>query len=118
VHHGINFMFGENIFNLRADGKIGMAKDGTGGDGFAMTLQQIVQSNYAYPPRQQGLTANTADITRSAGDQNVQSIFSLAAQGNSKSGSYVVAMTAEECRRKTLTEWMRVVSMGMEGQER
>ena len=38
VHHRINFMLGEHIFNLRADTKIGMAKDGVRRNGFAMAL--------------------------------------------------------------------------------
>jgi len=65
-------MLGKNIFNLRADTEIGMAKDGVVRNSFAMTLLQIIQRDYIYSARQQHLTANTADIACGPSNQNVQ----------------------------------------------
>jgi hypothetical protein len=72
VHYSVNFMLGKNIFNLRANTQIGMAKEGVLRHGFAMALQQIIERNYVCAARQQHLTANAADIARSPGNQKVQ----------------------------------------------
>src|SRR6266849_4168042 len=71
VHHGINLVLREDGFERRAIAKIDLAKDGARRDGRAMALQQAIQGDDGHAARNQDFRADTADITRGAGNENV-----------------------------------------------
>ena len=45
VHNGVDFVFGEDFFNLRADAKIGAAEGRFGRDSGGVTLLKIIQGD-------------------------------------------------------------------------
>jgi len=71
VHDGVNFVPGENSFELRTIRKINLAKNGAGRNGGTMSLEQAVQRNDGHAARDQNFRANAADVTRRAGNKNI-----------------------------------------------
>src|SRR6266550_954056 len=71
VHHGVNLVLREDGFNLRATGEIYLAKDGSGRHSGAMALHQAVQRNDGHTARNQDLRADTADVARRSGNENI-----------------------------------------------
>jgi len=71
VHNGVNFVPGEDGFKLRAIREINLAKDRAERDGGTMALQQAVQRDDGHAARDQDFRADTADVTRSTGNENI-----------------------------------------------
>jgi len=71
VHDGVNFVAGEDGFELRAIREINLAKNGAGRDGGMMAFQQTVQRDDGHAARNQDFRADTADVTRGAGNENI-----------------------------------------------
>src|SRR5467141_3565888 len=71
VHHSINLVLGENGFNLRAIGEICLAKDGSRRHGGTTALQQAVQRDDGQAARNQNFRADTPDVARRSGNENI-----------------------------------------------
>src|SRR6266849_676362 len=71
VHDGVNLVQGEDGFKLRAIREIHLAKDGARRHGSAMALQQAVQRDDGHAARNQDFRADTADVTRRSGNENI-----------------------------------------------
>src|SRR5882762_4121545 len=71
VHHGVNLVLREDAFNLRAIGEIYLAKDGSRRHGGTMALHQAVQRNNGHAARNQDFRADTADVARRSGNENI-----------------------------------------------
>jgi len=71
VHDGVNFVPGENSFELRTIRKINLAKNGAGRNGGTMSLEQAVQRNDGHAARDQDFRTDAADVTRRAGNKNI-----------------------------------------------
>src|SRR6266478_1453506 len=71
VHHGVNLVLRENGFNLRAIRENCMAKNGFRRNGGTMALQQAVQCNDGDATRNQDFRADTADVARRSGNENI-----------------------------------------------
>src|SRR6266403_4136097 len=71
VHHGVNLVLREDAFNLRAIGEIYLAKDGSRRNSGTMALHQAVQRNNGHAARNQDFRADTADVTRRSGNENI-----------------------------------------------
>jgi hypothetical protein len=71
VHHGVNLVLREDIFNLGAIREIRLAEDGSRRHGGAMAFQQAIQRNDGHAARNQDFRTDTADVTRRSGNENI-----------------------------------------------
>jgi len=71
VHDGVNFVLREDGFKLKAIREIYLAKDGGRRHGGTMALQQAIQGDDGHAARNQNLRADTADVTRRSGNENI-----------------------------------------------
>jgi hypothetical protein len=71
VHDSVNFVPGENSFQLCAIREINLAKNRAGWDSGAMALKQAVHRNDGHAARDQDFRADAADVTRRAGNKNI-----------------------------------------------
>jgi len=71
VHDGINFVQGEDRFELSAVREINLAKDRAGRDSPTMSLEQAVQRNDGHAARDQDFRTDAADVTRRASNKNI-----------------------------------------------
>src|SRR5712692_6065500 len=84
VHHGVNFVQGEDGFKLRAIREIYLAKDGARRHGGTMALQQAIQGDDGHAARNQDFRADTADVTRRSGNENIHPKVLLESGRNQK----------------------------------
>ncbi len=71
MHHGINFVLGEDAFKISAIGKIDLAKDGARRHGGTMALEQTVQGDDAHAAPEQDFATDAADVSCSPGNENI-----------------------------------------------
>ena len=72
VHDGIDGVFGEDFFDLRANAEIGPAKSRFGRDGSGVALLEIIEPDDLVASGQKNFRADAADVACGSGDKNVQ----------------------------------------------
>jgi hypothetical protein len=71
VHDGVDFVLGENGFELRAIAEIGLAKDCGGRNSGAVAFEQTIESNDAHAAGEQDFGADAADVACGSGNENI-----------------------------------------------
>jgi hypothetical protein len=72
MHDGIDFVLGENGFELRAIPQVGLAKDCGGRNSGAVAFEQTIQSDDAHSAREQDFGTDAADVACCSGNENIQ----------------------------------------------
>jgi len=71
MHHSVNLVLREDGFKRWAIRKIDLAEDGGRRYGGTMALQQAIQGNDRQAARDQHFRADTPDVARGAGNENI-----------------------------------------------
>jgi hypothetical protein len=72
MHDGVNFVLGENVFDLRADPEIDVTEVGCGRDRGAMAFLEVIESNDLHAAREQDLRTDASDVAGGSGNQDIQ----------------------------------------------
>lgn len=68
MHDCVDFVFGEDFFDLRANAEIDLAEEGLGRDGGAMAFLKIIEGDDLVAAGEKKFRANAADVARCSGD--------------------------------------------------
>jgi hypothetical protein len=72
VHDGVDLVFGEDFFYLRADTEIGLAENRFGRDGGGVAFLKIIEGDDLVAAGEEDLRADAADVACCSGNENVQ----------------------------------------------
>lgn len=93
VHDGIDFVLGEDFFDLSADAKIDAAENGSWRNGGGVAFLKIVESDDVVAASEEKLRTDATNVACCAGDENVQgSNLTLSGEDELAAGASVVTV--------------------------
>src|SRR6266849_4119125 len=100
MHDGVYLVLQEHLFELQAVRKIYLAKHAAGQHSGAVALHQIIQGDDGHAARNQDFRADTADVARSPGNENIHLYALLEFTKKPRMGVFKIARTEGKIRAR------------------